>query len=120
MNLINQDSCMMNGVEKEFDDEVYEDEFYEENFDEEELVDEEEGLVKDFDDDDDDELVHELDDDDEWDSKATRRIETSYACEDCDYRWENVIVKRKTDIEEEIDDLDIICPMCGSMNISII
>jgi len=112
---------MMNGVEKEFDDEVYEDEFYEENFDEEELVDEEEGLVKDFDDDDDDdEVVHELDDDDEWDSKATRRIETSYACEDCDYRWENVIVKRKTDIEEEIDDLDIICPMCGSMNISII
>ena len=108
---------MMNGVEKEFDDEVYEDEFYEENFDEEELVDEEEGLVKDFDD---DEVVHELDDDDEWDSKATRRIETSYACEDCDYRWENVIVKRKTDIEEEIDDLDIICPMCGSMNISII
>ena len=86
--------------EREFDDQVYEDEYYEENYDEEELEDEE----------------HLVDDEDEeWTEK---KIHLSFACEECDYRWDDVIVKNKDDIDSESEDADVICPMCGSMNIS--
>jgi DNA-directed RNA polymerase subunit RPC12/RpoP len=42
-----------------------------------------------------------------------REIAVSYACEDCDYRWEVYL-------EEEDDELDDTqyCPMCGSANTS--
>jgi len=87
--------------EKEYDDHVYEDDYYEEHYDEEELVD-------------DDDLV----DDDAEDLEANeKKIHVSYACEDCDYRWDDVIIKKKDDYVEEVDEADVICPMCGSLNI---
>jgi len=92
---------MPNEFEKEFDDEVYEDDFYEESFDDEEMI-EDEML-------DEEELIE---DDVEEDEK---HIAVILACDDCDYRWEDVIVKRK---DEDIEDLEIICPMCGSTNVS--
>lgn len=90
--------------EKEFDDQVYEDEFYEENFDEEELVDEEVEKEDVFDDDDDDDL----------DDFGEKKIHVSYACEDCDYRWEEIIIKKD---EFNEDEPDVLCPMCGSLHV---
>jgi len=37
-------------------------------------------------------------------------ISVSYACEDCDYRWESVM-----EHEDEADRVQY-CPMCGSSN----
>ena len=91
---------MPNEFEKEFDDEVYEDDFYEETFDDEELIEEE--IIE-------EELIDDEIDEDE------KHIAVILACDDCDYRWEDVIVKRK---DEDIEDLEIICPMCGSTNVS--
>ena len=95
--------------EKDYDDEVYEDGYYEEHYEEEELDDdsdsEEEVLEKD----------QELEDE-EWDNE--KKVTLSFACEDCDYRWEDVVIKRNdvlVDIDEEVD---VACPMCGSMNTS--
>ncbi|GAB4111602.1 MAG TPA: hypothetical protein PL059_08700 [Spirochaetota bacterium] len=92
---------MPNDFEKEFDDEVYEDDFYEETFDDEEILEEE--MLE-------DDLIEE--DEVEEDEK---QIAVILACDDCDYRWEDVIVKHK---DEDIEDLEIICPMCGSTNIT--
>ncbi|HNR89171.1 MAG TPA: hypothetical protein PKM65_12595 [Spirochaetota bacterium] len=90
--------------EKDFDDEVYEDDFYEDGYEGEELVeDDDEGRSADDGDDD-------LDGDD-------KRIDVSFACEDCDYRWEDQITKKKDEIDD-IDFSDIVCPMCGSVNIT--
>lgn len=88
----------MNEFEKEFDDEVYEDSFY----DEEELVDEEEGVAD--------------DDDDDGDEVPVVKVDVSFACDDCDYRWDDVIVRRKNDYDDDSD--GVICPMCGSMNVT--
>jgi len=97
-------------IERDFDDEVYEDEYYEENYNEEELSD-----LDDFIDDED-----EFDEEDEERSeRRERKVHISYACEDCDYRWEDVIVRKKGQIEEDVEE-DVICPMCGSENITII
>ncbi len=105
--------------EKEFDDEVYEDEFYEEHFDEEELIDEEE-LEE-------DEPAEEVaggevdapEDEEDWEGGKKRKVEVSYACEDCDYRWEDVVIKTR-ELDEEEEDRDVVCPMCGSTNITLI
>ncbi len=35
-----------------------------------------------------------------------------HVCEDCDYRWESKYQ------EEELESNTIICPMCGSMNLT--
>lgn len=91
-------------MEKDLDDEVYEDDYYEENYNEEEL--------KDSDDVDDD-------DDESYGEGGERKVHISYACEDCDYRWDDVLIKKKHDIEEDME-RDIICPMCGSINITLI
>jgi predicted RNA-binding Zn-ribbon protein involved in translation (DUF1610 family) len=119
------------GYERDYEDEVYEDEYYEEHFDEE-LIDEEEVDEEGFEDEEgaeegataDDDERDEDDVDDEEDAVAKRdserKIEVSYACEDCDYRWEDVIIKRKDVLDDYDDEHDIICPMCGSVNISII
>jgi hypothetical protein len=124
--------------EKEYDDEVYEDEYYDEHFDEEELSDEEdlgaagyhevditEG-VGDTDEDeaDDGDEADELDDDEDDPAKKKkkknlRKIEVSYACEDCDYRWEDYILKKKDEIDDG-EDFDVVCPMCGSTTITLI
>jgi len=87
--------------EKDFEDEVYEDDYYEEHYDEEEL--EEDDDLEEEDDDDRDDEVH---------------VTISYACEECDYRWDDIIVKRKGNLEDEEEELEITCPMCGSMNVT--
>ncbi len=108
-------------LEKDFDDEVYEDEYYEEHFEEEELIGEDEiidTVEKDIEEDEELEEEDVLDDDEEWeDKKNTRKVEVSYACEDCDYRWEDVIIKKKNRLEDD-EEIDVICPMCGSTNIT--
>ncbi len=108
-------------LEKDFDDEVYEDEYYEEHFEEEELVGEDEVADTVEGDDDEENQPKEragLEEDDEWeDKKNTRKVEVSYACEDCDYRWEDVIIKKKNRLEDD-EELEVVCPMCGSTNIT--
>lgn len=42
-----------------------------------------------------------------------REIAVSYACEDCDYRWEIYLEEE----DDEMDDTQY-CPMCGSANTS--
>jgi predicted RNA-binding Zn-ribbon protein involved in translation (DUF1610 family) len=123
--------------EREFDDEVYEDGYYEDNYEEEELeedeiekprktvkkakksliesdFDEDEEKIKDEDDDEDEEDEDE-DKDDSWEKE--RKINVSYACEDCDYRWDDIIIK-KSEFDNEEDMFDTTCPMCGSMSIT--
>ncbi len=89
--------------EKEYDDEVYEDEYYEEHYNEEELG--EEG----------DRMESDSDGESGWEDE--KKIVMSFACDDCDYRWEDQIIKAKDEIEDE-SDFDVICPMCGSVNIT--
>lgn len=121
--------------EKDYDDEVYEDDYYEEHYDEEELEDDAE-LIRDDDAGYTNELVEEedlieeeeeeaeegLEDEDEaegsWESD--KRITVSFACEECDYRWDDVIIKKKGNLEDEEEEIDAICPMCGSMNVTLI
>ena len=100
--------------EKDFDDRVYDDDYYDENYDQEELIDDDDM------DDDDDDVTMDIDEDDEdlfdEDGNPKKFKESvSYACEDCDYRWDDVIVKRKDDLNYD-DDPTVVCPMCGSMN----
>ena len=98
-------------IERDFDDEVYEDDYYEEHYNEEELRDSE-----DFIDEDDD-----FDDEDgERPERSERKVHISYACEDCDYRWDDIIVRKRGEEVEDDLDRDIICPMCGSVNITLI
>ena len=89
--------------EKDYDDHVNEDDYYEDNY-EEELVDEEY---------EDDEID---DDDDEEDEDEGRRIQYIYACEDCDYRWDDYKLSSGGFVGAESPD-DIACPMCGSDNV---
>ena len=93
--------------EKDFDDEVYEDGFYEDNFDEEELTDDEDNVLDEADE----------DDKEDWDEIDEKKIDVSFACEDCDYRWEDVIIKRRDELDG-IEDINPACPMCGSINIT--
>lgn len=98
--------------EKDYDDEVYEDEFYDENYNEEELVDED-----DEDEEEEEEKAKETEDDADWDEE--KRIDFSFACEECDYRWDDYIVKRKGNLEdEEEEEFDVVCPMCGTTNVT--
>jgi len=46
-------------------------------------------------------------------------VDVSYACEDCDYRWEDVIIKAR-ELDDDEDERDVVCPMCGSTNITLI
>ena len=118
--------------EKDFNDEVYEDDYYEKHYDEEELADNSE-LFKEGEEDQieadevgekalEDEKVEQVGDEAEeideldWDEDE-KKITVSYACDECDYRWDDLVAKKKGEIEEE---LDIICPMCGSMNVTLI
>lgn len=63
--------------------------------------------------DDDEEEREDNFEEDEENVGGEREIAVSYACEDCDYRWEVYL-------EEEDDELDDTqyCPMCGSANTS--
>ncbi|MFW6366313.1 MAG: hypothetical protein ACOC2H_07570 [Spirochaetota bacterium] len=87
--------------EDNFDDDVYEDSFYEE---EEELTEDEEIAA---------------DDDLEVGSPVTEvRVDVSFVCDDCDYRWDDSILQRKNEYEEVEEITDVVCPMCGSMNVT--
>jgi hypothetical protein len=92
--------------EKDFDDEVYEDGFYDDNFDEEELSDEEHVVDE-----------EEEDNDEDWDDVDEKKVDMSFACEECDYRWEDTIIKRKDELDYD-EDISTTCPMCGSTNIT--
>lgn len=93
--------------EKDFDDEVYEDGFYDDNFDEEELSDEEHVVDEE----------EEEDNDEDWDDVDEKKVDMSFACEECDYRWEDTIIKRKDELDYD-EDISTTCPMCGSTNIT--
>ena len=94
-------------IEKDYDDEVYEDDYYDEHYNEEELYDSEDRLDDDGDDDD--------------DVNNERKVNISYACEECDYRWDDVIIKRKDSIDDDDDyETGTLCPMCGSVNVTLI
>jgi Zn finger protein HypA/HybF involved in hydrogenase expression len=86
--------------EDNFDDDVYEDSFYEE---EEELGDEEE-------------IAAEASTEEEEVTEV--RIDVSFVCDDCDYRWDDSILQRKNEYEEVEEITDTVCPMCGSMNVT--
>jgi len=88
-------------MDKEFDDQVYEDEYYKENYDEEELKEDDNA-----------------DEDHEDDSEHEQKIHVSFACEECDYRWDDVVIKIKGNLEDEQDEFDAACPMCGALNVS--
>ena len=94
---------MSNEFERDFDEEAYDEENYEQCFEGEELVDEEE-------------VFDEEEEDAELDESYKRGVELSFACEDCDYRWDDVIAKDNWGIEDE--DFDVVCPLCGSTNIT--
>ena len=66
-------------------------------------------------DDDEDEEARPKDpeEDDEEGVGGEREIAVSYACEDCDYRWEVYLEEE----DDEMDDTQY-CPMCGSANTS--
>jgi DNA-directed RNA polymerase subunit M/transcription elongation factor TFIIS len=112
--------------EKDFNDEVYEDDFYEKHYkgddleaasghlDDEELRDEDLGEDEKAEEEDDRE-IEEFDELD-WEDEE-KKITVSYACDECDYRWDDIVVRKKGEAEEESD---IICPMCGSMNVTLI
>lgn len=86
---------MSSELEKDPNDEVYEDSFY----DNEEELSEDESVS----------------DDDGAGDDGESRIPVSFACDDCDYRWDDVIVKNN---DEDDDDYSATCPMCGSMNVT--
>lgn len=56
-------------------------------------------------------LEEEMDEWEESDEVSLDLEETSFVCEDCDYRWEDLS-------EEEMDSGMIVCPMCGSVNVT--
>lgn len=93
---------MINELEKERDDEVYEDSFYEDE--EEELEDE-------------DSFEESEESDEESENSNASSISVGFVCEDCDYRWDDYIEKSSNELEEE-EEIDAICPMCGSVNVS--
>lgn len=86
---------MSSELEKDLNDEVYEDSFY----DNEEELREEDGVSE----------------DDAGSDDEDSRISMSFACDDCDYRWDDVITKSN---DEDDDDISATCPMCGSMNVT--
>ena len=90
-----------NDYDDEYDDEDEDDDDEDEYDDEYDDEDEDD----DYDDDDDEE---EDDDDDDEDEEVV----VSYACEDCDYRWDITFQDKK---DAEIDESQY-CPMCGSVN----
>ena len=103
--------------EKEYDDHVYEDDYYSENY-EEELADddydddEEEYDAKSKGENDDDDEDKDEDDEDEG-----RRVHLIFACDDCDYRWDDHVVSYGHNLSESEDFDDVACPMCGSVNV---
>ena len=86
--------------------------FYDEGFNEEDLLDGKEEYLDDSDEEDEESDEEKSDEEDEDET----RVHISFACEDCDYRWDDVIVGNKDKIERE--EFDMACPMCGSVVIT--
>lgn len=89
-----------------------------ESYNEEETLEDGE-LYYDYDEEIKDESEEELEaelEEEELGEKEEKGVDLSFACEDCDYRWDDYIVGEKEDIENE--EYDIVCPMCGSLNVS--
>jgi len=49
--------------------------------------------------------------DDDWSEDDVDIEHVSYVCEDCDYRWEETT-------EPDFDTDSMVCPMCGSLNVT--
>ena len=58
--------------------------------------------------DDDESMPKNDEEDDEKPSRRERKVHISYACEDCDYRWDDIIIKKRDEIEDDLD-RDVIC-----------
>ena len=87
--------------------------FYEDNFNEDDPIERDDDYYELEDEEEKEELGEketESDDDEET------RAHLSFACDDCDYRWDDVIVGNKDKIERE--EFDLACPMCGSVSIT--
>lgn len=54
---------------------------------------------------------------DEHDEDGGGQVSASYACEECDYRWD-AISERRSDFHDAGEEDDVICPMCGSTYIT--
>ncbi len=53
--------------------------------------------------------------DDEFEDEEGSEDETiTFVCEDCDYRWKSAV---QMEDDEYVSD-ELICPMCGSSNVS--
>lgn len=91
---------MSSELEKDPNDEVYEDSFYD---NEEELAEEDAPVAA------------AATEDESAADEEDSLIPVSFACDDCDYRWDDVIAKSKDDDDDEIS---ATCPMCGSMNVT--
>jgi len=50
--------------------------------------------------------------DEELDDENSRQVMASYACEECDYRWDVMEENREYSGEDYAE--DTVCPMCGS------
>ncbi len=86
---------------------------FSDSYNEEELLENGE-MIYDDDEDISDDSEDELDEESE--DQEEKGLNLSFACEDCDYRWDDYIVGEKDEIESE--EFDIVCPMCGSINVS--
>jgi len=98
--------------EKDFEDRVYDEDYYGDNY-AEELADDD--LDEDFEDEEEDEKEKDSEDDDE--ETEGRRVHLIFACEDCDYRWDDYVVSYGDSLSESEDYDDVACPMCGSANV---
>ncbi len=92
----------MNSNERFYDDSFYEEEILEGGGDYYDEIDQED--------------EEELDEKGSEDEESETRVHISFACEDCDYRWDDVVVGNKDKIERE--EFDMACPMCGSIAIT--
>lgn len=69
-----------------------------------------------------DEIEHEEEKDEDEEKELSdedgedTRVHLSFACDDCDYRWDDIIIGNKEKIERE--EFDLACPMCGSIAIT--
>ncbi len=62
-------------------------------------------------------MLYEDEFDDEYDAEDEEYDDTTVtmACDDCDYRWK---ISLEVEDEEETQEEELICPMCGSSNVA--
>lgn len=61
--------------------------------------------------DEDEEFERDLEDWDDEDPDSEDLDAVSYVCEDCDYRWDDMA-------GEDFEVGSVVCPMCGSVNVT--